>query len=102
MTTSESVPGVLAGERPDRVPGFTVGETVYTFPAHVPAGWGLTYLRLFYGSGVIGALVWAFTRLLVAEQALALETDPGLTADTLREAVQAIKAALLGEVERDG
>lgn len=89
-----------AAEQPeDRVPGFTVGETSYTFPAHVPVGWGLTYLRLFYTSGQDHALVWALAKLLGDGQLGQLEKDPALTREALLQATDACKSALLGGLE---
>ncbi len=106
MTTEtlETAPAELVDEpnptAPDsRVPGFTIGDTVYTFPAHVPPGWALTYLRLYYSSGEDHAMVWALNRLLGFEQLNRLEADPALTRDALAAAVDACKRALLGELE---
>lgn len=100
IATSETTEPAPAGSPPDdRVPGFTVGDTTYTFPAHVPPGWALTYLRLFYSSGEDHAMVWALNRLLDNEQLNRLETDPALTREELAAAVDACKRALLGELE---
>lgn len=84
---------------PERIPGFTVGETTYTFPAHVPVGWALTYLRLFYSTGEDHALIWALAKLLGDKQVNQLEADPALTREALAEATAAIRRVLLGELE---
>lgn len=83
----------------DRVPGFKVGDTIYTFPAHVPAGWGLTYLRLLYGSSADHALTWALMTLLGGAQYTRLEEDPQLTRDAMTDIGVALRDALLGATE---
>lgn len=86
-------------EPEDRVPAFKVGENTYTFPAHVPVGWALTYLRLYYSTGEDHALIWALGRLLGMDHLARLENDPALTRADLAEASEACKRALLGELE---
>lgn len=83
----------------DRVPGFKVADTIYTFPAHVPIGWGLTYLRLLYGSSSDHALTWALTKLLGMRQYVQLEEDPALTRDHMGDISAALRDALLGGAE---
>jgi hypothetical protein len=83
----------------DRVPGFKVADTIYTFPAHVPVGWGLTYLRVRFANGEDDAFVWALSQLLGHEQHIALERDTALTRDNLKDAVEACRNALLGATE---
>jgi len=83
----------------DRVPAFKVGETVYTFPAHVPAGWGLTFLRLHYSGDQDHAVIWALSRLLGDQQLIALENDPQFTRQDRAEAIAAAREALLGGME---
>lgn len=86
-------------EPEDRVAAFKAGEHTYTFPAHVPVGWGLTYLRLFYSTGQDHALIWALGKLLGFEQLSRLEADPQLSRGDLAEAGEACKRALLGDLE---
>jgi hypothetical protein len=83
----------------DRVPGFKVAGTIYTFPAHIPVGWGLTYLRLLYASSSDHALTWALMKLLGSEQYTRLEEDPALTRDHMPEISAALRDALLGGPE---
>lgn len=86
---------------PERVPGFKVGDTLYTFPAVIPPGWTLTYLRLYYGTGQIHAAIWSLVQLLGIEQQAALERDPGLTREALAGAIVAARAALIEGVNTD-
>ena len=84
----------------DRVPAFKVADTAYTFPAHVPVGWGLTYLRLMYSSSPDHALTWGLMKMLGRDQYLRLEDDPELTRDAMaKEVAPALRDALLGGME---
>ena len=83
----------------DRVPGFKVGDTIYTFPAHVPVGWGLTYLRLLYASSSDHAMTWALMKLLGMAQYMQLEDDPALERERMPEISAALRDALLGGAE---
>lgn len=97
---ADSAPADKVGDAPeDRVPGFKVGDTIYTFPAHVPVGWGLTYLRLLYASSSDHALTWALMTLLGTAQYMRLEEDPALTRDSMTEIAEALRDALLGSAE---
>jgi hypothetical protein len=98
-TAAASTEPEQTGAPEDRVPAFTIGQDTYTFPAHVPVGWALTYLRLYYSSGQDHALIWALGKLLGFEQLARLEDDPELTRAGLDEAHEAAKRALLGELE---
>jgi len=83
----------------DRVPGFKVADTIYTFPAHIPIGWGLTYLRLLYASSSDHALTWALMQLLGPAQYTQLEEDRALTRDHMPDISAALRDALLGGPE---
>jgi hypothetical protein len=83
----------------ERVPAFKIGEISYTFPAHIPVGWGLTYLRLHYGSSRDQALIWGLSRLLGDAQLLTLEQDPAVTRQDVAHAVALAREALLGGLE---
>jgi len=104
MTTTKSNAAPATGDEAggpaeDRVPGFKVADTIYTFPAHVPVGWGLTYLRLLYASSSDHALTWALMKLLGSGQYTRLEEDPALTRDHMPEISAALRDALLGGPE---
>lgn len=83
----------------ERVTAFTIGANTYTFPAFIPVGWGLTYLRLYYDRGPDGALMWLLAKLLGDEQQLELEQDPGLTSAVFADFVTACRTAVLGAFE---
>ena len=87
---------------PERVPAFKVGENVYTFPADIPPGWALTYLRLYYSTGPQHAAIWALARLLGDQQQAALELDTALTREDLVAAITAARIALLEGVRGAG
>lgn len=97
--TNTTADGEASAPADDRVPGFKVADTIYTFPAHVPVGWGLTYLRLLYGSGSDHALTWALMTLLGGEQYTRLEEDPALSRDHMTDINAALRDALLGGPE---
>ncbi len=106
MTTTKAnaaTPPALAGDLEDapeeRVPGFKVGDTIYTFPAHVPVGWGLTYLRLLYSSSSDHAMTWALMKLLGADQYMQLEDDLALDRERMTDINAALRDALLGGPE---
>lgn len=84
----------------ERVTAFTIGANTYTFPAFIPVGWGLVYLRLYYGHhGPDGALMWLLTKLLGAEQHHEFEVDPGLTSAVFADFVTVCRTAVLGAFE---
>jgi len=97
--TTTAAPGAQPAEAEDRVPGFKVGDVIYTFPAHVPVGWGLTYLRLLYSSSSDHALTWALMKLLGMAQYVQLEDDPQLTREHMPDINAALRDALLGGPE---
>jgi hypothetical protein len=98
MTSEPPVVDAAAAET-ERAPGFKVGATEYTFPSHVPVGWGLTFLRLLYGSSTHHAMTWALMKLLGSEQYTQLEEDPAVTREGMAEVGAAVRDALLGPVE---
>lgn len=91
-----------AAAEPERVPAFKVGETTYTFPAHIPPGWALTYLRLLYSGRPQQAAIWSLARLLGDQQQAALERETELTRDDLTAAITAAREALLEGVHGAG
>jgi hypothetical protein len=102
MTSGTDVAPVVESETApaaaERAPGFTAAGKDYTFPGHIPAGWGLTYLRLRYSSSENHAVVWALAQLLTPEQRLALEQDSAVTREELAAAIETCRRALFGEV----
>jgi len=82
-----------------RIPGFKVADTIYTFPAHVPPGNALTFLRLLHGSDPFHAMTWGLMTLLGAEQYRRLEQDPAVTREDMTAVGAAARTALLEPLE---